>query len=171
MIILTVKEDTEITPTTMPSVAAKIRVSFRQLSQCADVSTGAIQKMLKRLEASGVSWPLPEGMTGPRLASLLYPESDSRPGALEDPDWATIHMELRKKSVTRHLLWEEYCQRMPVRAYSYSQFRCRYHTWSQSQKRSMRQQHLAGEKCFIDYCGPTVPVTGLSLDDIMANSP
>ncbi|WP_235423974.1 ATP-binding protein [Citrobacter koseri] len=22
----------------------------------------------------------------------------------------------------------------------------------------MRQQHLAGEKCFIDYCGPTVPV-------------
>lgn len=25
-------------------------------------------------------------------------------------------MELRKKGVTRHLLWEEYCQRMPVRA-------------------------------------------------------
>jgi len=22
----------------------------------------------------------------------------------------------------------------------------------------MRQQHLAGEKCFIDYCRPTVPV-------------
>ncbi|RAY95964.1 IS21 family transposase [Enterobacter cloacae] len=136
----------------------EVGLSFRQISQCADVSTGATQKMLKRLEASGVSWPLPEGMTEPCLASLLYPESDRRPGALEDPDWATTHMELRKKGVTRHLLWEEYCQRMPVRAYSYSQFCCRYHTWSQSQKRSMRQQHLAGEKCFIDYCGPTVPV-------------
>ncbi len=97
-------------------------------------------------------------MTESRLASLLYPESDSRPGALDDPDRATVHMELRKKGITRHLLWEEYCQRMPVRAYSYSQFCCRYHTWIQSQKRSMRQQHLAGEKCFIDYCGPTVPV-------------
>lgn len=46
----------------------------------------------------------------------------------------------------------------PVRAYSYSQFCYRYHAWCQLQKRSMRQQHLAGEKCFIDYCGPTVAV-------------
>lgn len=133
-------------------------LSFRQISQCADVSTGAIQKMLKRLDTVGVSWPLPEGMSESRLASLLYPESDSRPGGLEDPDWAGIHMELRKKGVTRHLLWEEYCQRLPVRAYSYSQFCYRYHAWCQLQKRSMRQQHFAGEKCFIDYCGPTVPV-------------
>lgn len=76
----------------------EVGLSFRQISQCADVSTGAIQKMLKRLEAAGISWPLPEGMSEPRLASLLYPESDSRPGALEDPDWAEIHMELRKKA-------------------------------------------------------------------------
>lgn len=57
-------------------------LSFRQISQCADVSTCAIQKMLKRLDAVGVSWPLPEGMSESRLASLLYPESDSRPGEL-----------------------------------------------------------------------------------------
>ncbi|EGK9149076.1 hypothetical protein IOW38_004434 [Salmonella enterica] len=54
----------------------EVGLSFRQISQCADVSTGAIQKMLKRLEAAGISWPLPEGMSEPRLASLLYPESD-----------------------------------------------------------------------------------------------
>ena len=79
----------------------EVGLSFRQISQCADVSTGAIQKMLKRLEASGVSWPLPERMTEPRLASLLYPESDSRPGALEDPDRATIHMELQGRTPAR----------------------------------------------------------------------
>ena len=90
-------------------------------------------------------------MSEPRLASLLYPESDSRPGALEDPDWADIHMELRKKGVTRHLLWEEYCQRMPVRASSYSQFGCRYQAWCQLQKHSIvrllfrRQQHEMSE--------------------------
>ena len=67
-------------------------------------------------------------------------------------------MELRKKGVTRHLLWEEYCQRVPVRAYSYSQFCYCYQAWCQLQKRSMRQQHIAGEKCFIDYCGPTITV-------------
>lgn len=31
----------------------EVGLSFRQISQCADVSTGAIQKMLKRLEAQG----------------------------------------------------------------------------------------------------------------------
>ncbi|MHA0273248.1 IS21 family transposase [Enterobacter ludwigii] len=136
----------------------EVGLSFRQISQCADVSVGAIQKMLKRLEASPLSWPLPEGLSEARLAGLLYPESDNHPGDLEDPDWATVHMELRGKGVTRHLLWEEYCQKMPVRAYSYSQFCFRYQAWCQLQKRSMRQQHTAGEKCFIDYCGPTITI-------------
>ncbi len=33
----------------------EVGLSFRQISQCADVSTGAIQKMLKCLDASGIS--------------------------------------------------------------------------------------------------------------------
>ncbi|MBS1205229.1 MAG: hypothetical protein H6R25_2128 [Proteobacteria bacterium] len=45
----------------------EVGLSFRQISQCADISTGVIQKMLKRLEAAGISWPLPEGMSEPRL--------------------------------------------------------------------------------------------------------
>ncbi|KAF1024197.1 MAG: hypothetical protein GAK37_03179 [Pseudomonas sp.] len=133
-------------------------LTFRQISQCTDVSVGALQKMLKRFEVAGISWPLPSDVTEAWLASRLYPGADTHPGELEDPDWSAVHMELRRKGVTRHLLWEEYCQRMPVRAYSYSQFCFRYQTWCQSQKRSMRQQHMAGEKCFIDYCGPTVPI-------------
>ncbi|ELC8790617.1 sigma-70 family RNA polymerase sigma factor [Salmonella enterica] len=72
-------------------------LSFRQISQCVDVSTGAIQKILKPPDAVGVSWPLTEGMSESRLASLLYPESGSRPGELEDPNWSDIHFELRKK--------------------------------------------------------------------------
>lgn len=49
----------------------EVGLSYRQISQCADASTGTIQKMLKRLEASGLSWPLPERMTEPRLASRI----------------------------------------------------------------------------------------------------
>ena len=117
-----------------------VGLSFRQISQCADVSTGAIQKMFKRLEGSPVSCLLPDGMSDVQLARQLYPESDSQPGALEDHDWPVMHMELQRKGVTCNLLWEEYCQQMPVRAYSYSQFCCRYQDWCQKQKRSMRRQ-------------------------------
>jgi len=41
---------------------------------------------------------------------------------------------------------------------SYSQFCARYSDWLKKQKRSMRQTHRAGEKLFIDYAGPMMPV-------------
>ena len=44
----------------------------------------------------------------------------------------------------------------PNRCYSYSQFCERYSQWLKRQKRSMRQSHRAGEKCFVDYAGQTV---------------
>lgn len=60
--------------------------------------------------------------------------------------------------MTKQLLWEEYTQQYPNRCYSYSQFCDRYNYWRRLQKRSMRQQHKAGEKCFVDYCGQTIPI-------------
>ncbi|MBM7422623.1 transposase [Spongiibacter marinus] len=49
-------------------------------------------------------------------------------------------------------------EQFPNRCYSYSQFCDLYRQWSKRQKRSMRQIHKAGEKCFVDYCGQTVPI-------------
>ena len=41
---------------------------------------------------------------------------------------------------------------LPEWAYRYSRFCGRYREWRARQKRSLRQQHRAGEKAFIDYC-------------------
>ncbi len=64
----------------------------------------------------------------------------------------------RRKGVTLQLLWSEYAATAGTQAYRYSQFCERYRQWVKRQKRSMRQVHRAGEKLFIDYCGPTVAV-------------
>ena len=64
------------------------------------------------------------------------------------------------------MLWEENAQQYPNRCYSYSQFCARYSDWLKKQKRSMRQSHRAGEKLFIDYVGPTMPVICASTDEI-----
>ena len=66
--------------------------------------------------------------------------------------------ELRRKGMTRQLLWEEYAQTHPDNHYSYSRFTVLFKRWRQCQKLSMRQIHRAGEKLFVDYCGPTLPV-------------
>ena len=74
------------------------------------------------------------------------------------PDWASVHQELKLKHMTKQLLWEEYTQQYPNRCYSYSQYCDLYRQWRQKQKHSMRQTHKAGERYFVDYCGPTVPI-------------
>ena len=74
------------------------------------------------------------------------------------PDFSWIHKELKKKGVTRQLLWEEYKEQHPE-GYEKSQFNDLYRIWSKKLDLSMRQSHKAGEKVFVDYSGLTVPVT------------
>ena len=72
------------------------------------------------------------------------------------PDWPEIHQELRKKGVTRMLLWEEYKESEPD-GYGYSQFCELYNRWAKKLDPVMRLTHKAGEKLFIDYAGLTIP--------------
>ncbi|MDZ7684261.1 MAG: IS21 family transposase [Gammaproteobacteria bacterium] len=135
-------------------------LSIRQIQASTKASVGAIQKLLARAHAHGLSWPLPASLDDDvALASLLYPGTDSRASDRHEmPDWAALHQELKRKGVTKQLLWEEYAERYPNRCYSYSQFCEHYRRWQARQRRSMRQTHKAGEKCFVDYCGQTVPI-------------
>src|SRR5690606_24172301 len=45
------------------------------------------------------------------------------------------------------------------KAYSYSQYCYHYQQWKSKLKTSMRQNHRAGERLFVDYSGQTVPIT------------
>jgi transposase len=64
------------------------------------------------------------------------------------------------------MLWAEYVERHGDKAYRYSQYCHHYRLWRGRQRRSMRQVHRAGEKIFIDYCGPTVPVVDRSTGEV-----
>lgn len=142
-------------------------LSFRQISRSTKVSVGAIQKLLSKAGELNISWPLPESLNDAQLALLFYPKSDSRSSnRFEMPDWPTAHLELKRKGMTKLLLWEEYTQQYPNRCYSYAQFCFLYMEWVKKQKRSMRQQHKAGEKLFVDYCGPTVAVVDARTGEI-----
>lgn len=134
-------------------------LSIRQISASTKCSVGAIQKLLAKAKQQQLSWPLPETLDDVRLAQVFYPGADTDAGSrYQLPDWASIHQQLKRKGLTKRLLWEEYTEQYPNRCYSYSQFCDRYRHWRGQQKRSMRQTHRAGEKVFVDYCGQTVPI-------------
>lgn len=142
-------------------------LSIRQINISTKASIGAIQKLLAQAEVLGLSWPLPDDLNDKDLARLFYPEAQTTASSrYQQPDWATVHQEFKRKGMTKQLLWEEYTQCYPNNCYSYSQYCDRYRHWLGQQKRSMRQIHKAGEKCFVDYCGPTVPIINPNIGEI-----
>ena len=142
-------------------------LSIRKINASTKISVGSIQNILKLAEQLNITWPLPEDWDDQTLTLKFYPQAEAQISAkYQEPVWTTVHMELKKKGLTKQLLWEEYTQQYPNRCYSYSQFCARYADWRKKQKRSMRQTHRAGDKLFIDYAGPTMPVVCASTGEI-----
>jgi len=135
----------------------ELGLSHARIALALGLSKGVVSKYLSLAAAQAVGWPLPAGTDEAVLARMLSPTPPSR-GRLPEPDFIHIHHELKRKGVTLQLLWAEYVAAEAGDALRYSQFCERFRQWQGMQRRSMRQQHQAGEKLFIDYCGPTVPV-------------
>ncbi|MDX1655918.1 MAG: IS21 family transposase [Candidatus Competibacteraceae bacterium] len=133
-------------------------LSARQVARSCGVARSSVADCLRRAEAVGLSWPLPESLDDAALERQLYPQPGS-PVSPErvPPDWSHVHRELKRQGVTLFLLWQEYKAQYP-QGYQYSRFCDLYRRWAGRLERSMRQEHRAGEKLFVDYAGQTVAV-------------
>ncbi len=132
---------------------------YAHIARAVGLSQGAVSKYVTLATAAGVNcWPLPDGVDEAALERRLFPSPGQSPSKFVEPDWFEVHQELKRKGVTLQRLWSEHVERVGDRAHRYTQFSQHYRAWRARQKRSMRQHHRAGEKLFIDHCGPTVPV-------------
>ncbi len=134
------------------------RLSRRRIAACLSLSRDNVSKTLIRAEAAGLSWPLPSELDEGALERVLYPPPEANHGEEQPvPDWAEVHRELKRKSMTLMLLWQEYKAAHPG-GYQYSWFCERYRSWRKKIDLVMRQDHRAGEKLFVDYAGQTAEV-------------
>ncbi len=132
-------------------------LSQRASARAVGVSNATVWDALRRFEASGLSWPLPEGLGDAELEARLYRPQGTRAPDPREPDWAKVHEELRThKHVTLQLLWQEYRRDHPD-GYGYSYFCQHYRAHVGRIDVVMRQAHRAGEKLFVDWAGDTVP--------------
>lgn len=132
-------------------------LSGRQIAASLRISRTAVSNTLKRAKAAQIAWPLPEDLDERALHERLYPAPLPSSGERPLPDWERVHKEMRRKGVTLMLLWEEYKATHPE-GYQYSRFCELYRTWRQKLDVTMRQDHKAGEKLFVDYAGQTMEV-------------
>jgi transposase len=109
---------------------------------------------------------LPDTLNDSELEQRLFPPlpampTDQRPV----PDWQHVQSELRRPGVTLYLLWQEYKLAHP-HGFAYSWFCEHYRQWRGTLDLSLRQEHRAGDKLFVDYAGQTVGIVDRKTGEI-----
>lgn len=123
----------------------------RAIARACGVGVGTVSEYLQRVQQAGLGWPLPPELDDAGLEARLFTApAPARERAA--PDWSWIHQELKRAGVTLSLLWQEY-REVHADGYGYSQYCELYRRWAGNLRPSMRQQHRAGEKTFIDFSG------------------
>ena len=131
----------------------------REIARRLGLAPSTVRETLSCLDSAGLSWPLPEGIGDAELEAALYANRRSKRGHRRhaEPDWPTVHRELKRKHVTLLIVWDEYIAANPG-GYSYSRFCELYRGFEAKLSPTMRQTHAAGERLFVDYAGDGVPV-------------
>jgi len=140
----------------------ELKLSHQQIGRSCAIAASSVHKYLKRAEAAGVTWPLPEDWDEARVEAVVFPRREpavrEKNPARTPPDFGAVHEQLQSsKYVTLQLLWEEYRQVQPD-GYRYSRFCELYKRWRSKLDVVLRQEHKAGEKMFVDWAGATIPV-------------
>lgn len=158
---------------TMKKLREVIRLRFelnlgnRDIGRMLNISPSTVSLYINSFKHKGLSWEPNNPITDEELEKLFYPTKHlSSTRELIRPNFEQIHQELKKKGVTLQLLWEEYHAANGEKAYGRTQFCKMYQWWRNKLNVTMRQRHKAGDKLFIDYCGPTVPIINAKTGEI-----
>lgn len=136
-----------------------LKLTHRQIATSLSISPSVVSRYAARAAHMGITdWPLDESWDDVTLKrTFLNTKAPLKKHSL--PDWQQVHDELTQhKFTTLQLMWEEYADTHPAGHYSYNHYCRMYRGWCKTRRLSMRQTHYAGEKLFVDYCGPTLPI-------------
>ncbi len=137
-------------------------LSNRQIAKACNISPTTVEKYTERIESASISYDDITQKSEDEIMAKLFQDKKPNPKMLM-PDVNYIHKQLKMKGVTLQLLWEEYKEQNPS-GYSRTQFCYYYNLWRKKLNPTMRFNHKAGEKIFVDFSGDrpliTDPKTG-----------
>jgi len=134
------------------------QLSLRQVSLALGVPHTTVADYVARAHKASLTWPLPEELgDDDALEARLFTRVVAPSAVRPQPDFAVVQKELRAKAMTLMLLWMEFKELHPD-SDAYSTFCRHYRRWRKTLDVTMRQDHKAGEKMFVDFPGLTIPV-------------
>lgn len=149
------------------AAACRKRDDSREIAVVLRIARSTVQDNLQRAAAVGLSWPLPGELTDDALEHKLFSRNGVKQGTRRrtEPNWADLAVELKKPGVTLLILWEEYRGSHPD-GYGYSRFCELLRGFKQRLSPTMRQEHAAGDKVFVDYSGKKIPIVDRKTGEI-----
>ena len=80
----------------------------REIARRVGAAPSTVRLAIRRFEAAGLTWPLPDELTDAGLEARLFAKTGNgnRQGhrRIAEPDWASVHRELKRKRVTLSIL-------------------------------------------------------------------
>jgi transposase len=140
-------------------------MSDREIGRTVGAARSTVRDAIGRAKAAELSWPLPAELSDTALEEKLFARPNKAAGVRRrpEPDWAVLVRELKRPGVTVALLHEEYLACHPG-GYGYSRFCDLFREFERRLSPTMRQEHVAGDKVFVDYSGKKLaiidPLTG-----------
>jgi len=139
----------------------------REIGRQLGVARSTIQDNLKRTRAAGLAWPLAPDLSDEMLEQRLFGRAGTKSSLRHrfEPDWAALARELRRPGVNLTVLWEEYRAVHPD-GYGYSRFCDLFREFERRLSPVMRQNHVAGDKVFVDYSGKKINIVNSATGEI-----
>lgn len=129
------------------------KLTRRAIARACCMSASTAQGYIQRLDSLGLDWSRLEAMGQEELEGLLRGRRPKEKAAAKpEPDLQYIAREMKKPGVTLQLLWEEYRESHPD-GYGRTQFYGLCRDWMKDTWPTMRLQHKAGDKMFVDFSG------------------
>lgn len=132
-------------------------LSYSQITQRTQTSKASVSRIAQAADQTGQSTKQWLALSDSELISLIYPPS---PLARTEPDWASINTQLKRKNVTKRLLYERYLAQAGVTPYNYSSFCRRLAQWRLDNglvSVGGNVERVPGQRMEIDFAGDLLP--------------
>lgn len=144
-------------------------VSNRKIAQSLGIYKGTVNSYIQKIKNHEYSLDKLLSLEDPELERILFAGNPAYKQARFDEFKDKIpyfEKELKKRHVTRHLIWQEYRQNHPD-GYSYSQFCYHLQQVINARKPGSIIHYNPGEKLLVDFAGDTVPYIDRNTGEVM----
>lgn len=141
-------------------------MSLRKTANALSISRPALTEYLKKCAMHKLTYENIKNLSDEKLLELFFSEKATDPRMIVlEKLFPYIAKELGRVGMTRALLWEEYIAEYRD-GYQYSQFCYHLQQWLDVQELSMRIEHKAGDKLYVDFAGKKIQLVNAKTGEI-----